>query len=131
MDENEGIILHRAISSLFLYDLQMFVLAGTCRLLAKIETADRLTIRQNRVKPFNPEIAAAGGTNRRQNRLKAGQGQYPQDDEVSYDDSIEEISLAESEPAKAPVLQSSTIERKTWAKHHSRYTTVFTRNVST
>ena len=105
----------------FRFDSQMFVLAGTCRLIANLETGDTL-IKQTRVMPFNPEMSEASGSNKRRGRRLAGQKQDTREDE----DDIEEISLGEGDKGSAAIIgRSTTTERKSWAKHNKKYKSVF------
>lgn len=114
-----------ATCSTLVASIEMFVLAGTCRLITNIETGDTL-IKQTRVMPFNPEMSAVSGSNKRKSHRLAGQKQEIR--EVDEDD-IEEISLGESDKRTAAVLQSmNTVERKKWAKHNKRYKSVFSQD---
>lgn len=100
-----------ATCSVIVAALQLFILGGTCRLIADIESGDRL-VKRTRVVPIN--VKPRGQT--QENTQQASAGMKPQQASTSKGHR-EDSDEFEEEPR-------STIARKNWAKVNPKYNSV-------
>ena len=95
----------------FSYYFKLFILGGTCRLIADIESGDRF-VKRTRVAPIN--VKPRGQT--QENTQQRSAGMKPQQASASKGHQ-EDSDKFEEEPR-------STIARKNWAKVNPKYNSV-------